>query len=100
MTSSTNDRAAAHVLILTAEDCHFCEQGKETLHKLAHDFPLEVEEVSLESNRGRDLAERFGVMFAPGLFVDGECVGFGRVSERKLRKLLQRRAASPAPAGR
>lgn len=100
MTSSTHDRTTAHILILTAEDCHFCEQGKEILDKLAHDFPLEVEELSLQSERGRNLAEQFGVMFAPGLFLDGEFVGFGRVSERKLRKLLQRRAASPGLVGR
>lgn len=98
MTTSTNDRPTARFLILTAEDCHFCEQGKHTLHKLAHDFPLEVEEVSLESEGGRELAEQFGVLFPPGLFLDGSFVGFGRISERKLRKLLQQHADSLAPA--
>lgn len=98
MTTLTNVHGTAHILLLTADDCHFCEQGKDTLHKLGREFPLEVEEIALTSERGQALADRFGVLFAPGLFLDDEFVGFGRVSERKLRKLLQRRAGSLAAA--
>lgn len=98
MTSSANDRSTTYVLLLTAHDCHLCEQGKGTLGTLRREFPLEIEEVALESERGRELSERFGVLFPPGLFIDGEFVGFGRVSERKVRKLLQQLSAS-AEAG-
>ncbi len=94
MTTFINDRRTAHILLLTADDCHFCEQGKNTLHKLRREFPLEIEEIALASARGQELSERFGVLFAPGLFLDGHFVGFGRVSERKLRKLLQQRITS------
>jgi|SRR5450759_2258631 glutaredoxin len=86
------------ILLLTAEDCHFCEQGKGTLDKLTREFPLDVEEVALESDRGRDLASKFGVPFPPGLFLDGTFIGFGRISERKVRKLLQRTSV-PSAAG-
>ncbi len=96
MTVSTNDRTIAHILLLTADDCHFCRQGKDTLDKLRREFLLEVEEIALASARGQELAERFGVLFPPGLFLDGSFVGFGRVSERKLRKLLQRLAVVEA----
>jgi len=33
-------------------------------------------------------------MFPPGLLLDGGFVGFGRVSERKLRRLLEQRVAT------
>jgi glutaredoxin len=88
----------ARVLLLTAKDCHFCEQGRDTLHKLGREFPLDVEEVALDSERGQKLAAGFGVFFPPGLFLDGSYVGFGRVSERKLKKLLQQRMAGPPAA--
>lgn len=94
MTILTDGRMTAHIVVLTADDCHLCQQGKETLGKLGREFPLEVEEVALESERGRGLAEQYGVLFPPGLFLEGSFVGFGRVSERKVRKLLLRRLAA------
>jgi hypothetical protein len=38
-------------------------------------------------------------MFAPGIFVDDQMFGFGRLSEKKLRRALQRRSGVAA-AGR
>jgi hypothetical protein len=34
------------------------------------------------------------VLFAPGILVDGEPFGYGRLSEKKLRRELTRRAAA------
>jgi hypothetical protein len=79
------------VVLLTQRDCAFCEQGKRVLERLALDFPLSVETRDLSSPTGRALAERGGVMFPPGLFVDGEPFSYGRVSESKLRRELRRR---------
>jgi glutaredoxin len=79
------------VVLLTQDDCAFCEQGKRVLDRLALDFPLSVETRDLASPAGRALAERGGVMFPPGLFVDGEPFSYGRVSERRLRRELRRR---------
>jgi hypothetical protein len=39
------------------------------------------------------LAARAGVVFDPGLLVDGRPFGYGRISERRLRRTLQRLAA-------
>jgi glutaredoxin len=80
------------VLLLSAPDCHFCAQAKAVLDRLRREYPLEVQEVSLASPEGQDLAARHGILFPPGLFLDGTFVGFGRVSERKLRRLLAQRA--------
>jgi hypothetical protein len=78
-------------VLLTRDDCAFCEQGKQVLERLAGEFPLAVETRDLASEEGRTLAERGGVMFPPGLFVDGEPFSHGRVSERRLRRELRRR---------
>jgi thiol-disulfide isomerase/thioredoxin len=88
--------APAHFLLVTAPDCHFCHSAIDILAKLSRDFPLDVEEIDLESERGQDLAARHGIMFPPGILLDDGYVGFGRPSERKLRRLLEARSRSAA----
>jgi len=79
------------VLLLTQDDCALCEQGKQVLERLELEFPLAVESRYLASEEGRALAERGGLLFPPGLFVDGQPFSYGRVSERRLRRELRRR---------
>ena len=79
------------VTLLTQTSCTFCEQAKETLARLSEEESFETEEISLETEEGRALGERHGVLFAPGVLVDGDFFSFGRLSERKLRRELQRR---------
>ncbi len=79
------------VVLLTQDDCALCEHGKQVLARLAAEFPLALETRELASEQGRALAEGSGVMFPPGLFVDGEPFSYGRVSERRLRRELRRR---------
>lgn len=76
------------VVLLTKDDCHFCEQAKEVIERLEGEYELHVRELPLASDEGRELAERSGALFPPILFVDGEPFSYGRLSERKLRKAL------------
>lgn len=82
------------VLILTQEQCPFCEQAKELLSRLATEYPLDVSTLALHSPEGQALAERSGILFAPGILLDGVPFSYGRPSERKLRRELERRFAS------
>lgn len=78
------------ITLLTQTDCHLCEHAKQVLARVGVDHPLEVEEIDLATDAGRKLATQAGMMFAPGVLVDGRAFGFGRLSERKLRKALTR----------
>jgi ABC-type Fe3+/spermidine/putrescine transport system ATPase subunit len=49
-----------------------------------------VETVALESKEGQRLAAGAGVVFAPGVLLDGEPFSHGRLSEGKLRKELEK----------
>ena len=80
--------AEHHITVLTQDDCQLCDHAKGVLGRVAADHPLRIEEISLNSDQGRALAARAGVLFAPGVFVDGALFGFGRLSERKLRRAL------------
>jgi glutaredoxin len=83
------------ITLLTQEDCAYCEHAKKVLARVGEDHPLEITEISLASEQGRALAVRAGVHFAPGLLIDGRPFGYGRISERRLRRTLQRLAAEP-----
>jgi glutaredoxin len=83
------------ITLLTQEDCAYCDHAKKVLAAIGEDHPVEVTEISLGSEQGRALAVQAGVQFAPGLLIDGRPFGYGRISERKLRRALQRLAAEP-----
>lgn len=83
--------------LLTQANCALCDHAKEVLSRVARDFPLTVSEVDLGTASGRALAEQAGVLFAPGVLLDGRPFGYGRLSERKLRKVLSLRV-SPSPS--
>lgn len=86
--------------LLVQENCALCEHAKGVLARVAQDFPLQTEEIDLGSDLGRQLAQRSGVMFAPGVFVDDAMFGFGRLSEKKLRRALHRRSVDDPAADR
>jgi glutaredoxin len=77
--------------LLTQQACDLCDQAKGVLDRLRPEFGLQIELVDITTEQGRELAARSGVLFPPGLLIDGEPYSYGRVSERKLRKELARR---------
>jgi glutaredoxin len=83
------------ITLLTQADCSLCEHAKGVLARVGEDHPIEVTEVDLASEHGRALASRAGVLFAPGVLVDGRPFGYGRLSERRLRRALGRLAPEP-----
>jgi len=83
------------ITLLTQEDCGYCEHARQVLARVGKDHPITVTEIDITGEEGRMLAARAGVVFAPGLLVDGRPFGYGRISERRLRRTLQRLAAGP-----
>ena len=83
------------ITLLTQEDCAYCEHAKKVLARVGADHLIKVTEIDITSRPGQMLAARAGVVFAPGLLVSGRPFGYGRISERRLRRTLQRLAAEP-----
>lgn len=81
------------VLLLTSEDCASCDDAKAVLARIAHEYDVRVDTLALDSREGQELARTGGVLFPPGTFLDGEPFAYGRLSERKLRRELNRRRA-------
>lgn len=82
------------ITLLTQEQCRFCDLAKEILDRVGHDYPLWIREVDLATAEGQRLATAAGVLFAPGVLLDGAAFCYGRLSERKLRRELDRRTSS------
>jgi len=80
------------ISLLTQPDCALCEHAKKVLARVGGDHPVEVTEIGLASPQGRALATQAGVRFAPGILVGGRLFSYGRLSERKLRRALERLA--------
>lgn len=76
------------VTILTQASCVFCTQAKEIFSRLGAEYPINVHEEDLNTEIGRALALKHGVMFAPGVLINGKLFSFGRLSEKKIRKHL------------
>lgn len=93
MAPMASDSAAEciRVTLLTKPHCEFCDDAKGILSRLAVGYPLVIETVDLDSPAGEQLALHGGILFPPGIFLDGEPFSYGRLSERKLRRELERR---------
>jgi hypothetical protein len=85
--------APHRIALLTQADCSLCEHAKTVLAKVGADHPLDITETDLASEEGRRLGAQAGVLFAPGILLDGEPFSYGRLSERRLRRALK--AAAP-----
>ena len=83
------------ITVLTQTSCAYCEQAKDTLARLQGEYSFNTIEVGLETDEGRALGARHGVLFAPGILVDDQLFSFGRLSERKLRREVRRRGTPP-----
>ena len=79
------------VLVLTQDGCGFCDQARDLLQRLAREYDLTIATMDMASPEGEALAVRGGVLFPPGIFLNGKPFSYGRLSERKLRRELDRR---------
>lgn len=76
------------VVLITKDDCDYCEQAKDVLARLQPELGLAVREVALDSEEGRGLVAASNALFPPVLVLDGRPLFYGRLSERRLRKAL------------
>ncbi len=79
------------ITLLAQSDCEHCHHAQDVLERLAADYPIHITSVDIATPDGAQLAEATGVLFPPGVLVDGDPFSYGRLSERKLRRELDRR---------
>ena len=84
----------AEVTPRTQGDCAYSDSAKEVLRRLGRVFPLQVTEIGRYTDDGRELATRYGNLFAPGILLDGRGFGYGRLSQHRVRKELTSRSST------
>jgi glutaredoxin len=82
------------IVVLSQPDCQFCDDAQAVLARLAPRYPISVRQIALGSREGQDLATRHGVLFAPGVLLNGRLISYGRLSERRLRRQLDHHLAN------
>lgn len=74
------------VTLLTAADYHLCEHARHVLQVLSVETPLTIREIAWDGEEGSSLVTRDGAAFPPAVYVNGTLAGYGRLSERALRR--------------
>lgn len=93
-----NSKLPIMVMILTKPQCGYCEDAQELLQRLKGEYWLSIETLDINSVEGARMATRGGILFPPGIFLDAEPFSYGRLSERKLRRELDRRIGTTKPS--
>ena len=73
--------------LLTIPGCAHCANAKALLAKIKPDYP-ELEIVEHDITEEPELAEKYALMSAPGVVIDGELAFTGGIDEDKLRARL------------
>jgi hypothetical protein len=81
---------AIEVLVVEAEQCHFCRDAEAVLEDLGRRFPLRIRRLALTSPEGMEVARRAQAPFPPVVLIGGRLFGYGRISARKLERHLER----------
>ena len=77
------------LVLVTASDCHLCAHAREVLETVRPEGLLTVREIDVGSDEARGLAEAgVPLAFLPVLWDGGRVLGYGRLSERRLRREL------------
>jgi hypothetical protein len=86
------------VTVVESEACHFCDDARQVLTEVSAGFPVEVQVVDVRSRQGRALMQAHRAVMSPLVLVDGVFFSHGRLSRRKLVRVLDQRF--PAMADR
>jgi hypothetical protein len=77
------------LVYLTAKNCHLCGDGRAIVARLADAIGASVRELDWDDVEAETLRARGGALFPPALYADDRLLGFGRLSERRLRTLVR-----------
>lgn len=89
-TTLLNKRRVARIVkieILTTPDCVHCAEAKRVINKIKKDTPnVKVETIDVTEHP--DVAQKYMLMTAPGIVIDGKLEFIGVPKEEELRKKL------------
>ncbi len=94
--TSIATRTVVDLTVVHAQACHFCDEARAVIDGLAERYPVRVEYVAAEGERGRALVAAHRAPMYPRVLVDGRFFSAGRLPRRKLAKALDARTGAVA----
>lgn len=78
------------IQIVTSPGCQCCDDVKRYIKDVKKDFPeLEVEIFDVTAPRGQELVQKYNILAAPGIIINGKLEFTGETKEEDLRKKLK-----------
>jgi len=87
MSESTNSEAVEAVLV-EAVACHLCDEAAQLLANAELEGKLRVRRIALQSDEGKAIARATRAPMPPIVLINGELLGWGRLSRGKLDRRL------------
>lgn len=81
------------VQFITMPGCVQCAKAKAVIERVNPDFP-DMRVTYIDATERPDLIQKYKIMSAPGIIIDGELAFTGGVSEAALRERLAKRSAN------
>lgn len=76
--------------IVTSPGCECCEDIKKYLEDVKKDFPeFSVEILDITVSKGQELVQKYTILSAPGIIINGKLEFSGETKEEDLRKKLK-----------
>lgn len=89
---------AVEAVLVEAIACHLCDDAAQLLANAEREGKLGVRRIGLQSDEGKAIARATRAPMPPIVLIDGELLGWGRLSRGKLDRRLTDLAARAATA--
>ncbi len=80
---------------VVSQGCRVCHMAQQVLEEIKPQFPnVEIEYIDMLTDKGQELVQKFGIMSAPGIIINGELFSMGGLDKDKL--IAKLKSLSPA----
>lgn len=81
----------AKLQFLYMPGCHTCQEVEKMIKEsiLPEFTDLEFEKINMTSDKGQKLTEKYSILASPGIVINGELFGTGKISGKKLGEKLK-----------
>ncbi len=79
-----------NIQFVTSPGCVDCERAKKVFDEVKPQYPkMNIEEIDVTTPKGIELAQKYGIMAAPGIIINGELFSTGGLNKEEFVAKLQ-----------
>ena len=77
------------IQFVTSPGCTHCAEVRKVFDELKPKYPqMQIEEIDVTTEKGMELAVKYGIMTSPGIIVNGELFSTGGINKENFVKKL------------